>query len=193
MWPGLLLAFALVNPAGAREASQSAITLELRIFNGAEEVTSQTRVTVHRAAERDAPVVQLPTGSPRLEVEVPEGFYDVQAIREREGRVLNIRWALRLVVMRYPDEAGRHLEVINFQNGFGALQVRSSSRARPAAAVYKTSERNKEAATALDGSGYVLFILLAGSYDLQMRNEKGIAWHTNIEVPLDRTRLLVVP
>jgi hypothetical protein len=36
-------------------------------------------------------------------------------------------------------------------------------------------------------------VLPAGEYDLQVRGSRGATWHTRIEVPLDRTRLWIVP
>jgi hypothetical protein len=186
---GILLALALIT---GDTASAGSLTLELRVFNGVEDVTSQTRIAVHRAGERTTPVVQLGVGSP-LSAEVPPGIYDVQAIREREGRVLNIRWAQRLVVMPYPDENGRHLEVINFQNGFGALEVRRSDRTLPDAGVYHPGEHDKPMVQPIAGRDFILFIVRAGPYDLRTGSEAAATWHIGIEVPLDRTRLWIVP
>src|SRR4051794_23349007 len=118
---GLMLALALVTAGDTVFAAS--LTLEMRVFNGVEDVTRDTRVAVYRAGERGQPIVQLRVGQVPLTAELPPSIYDVQAIHERQGRVINIKWAQRLVVMPYPDENGRHLEVINFQNGFGALEI----------------------------------------------------------------------
>ncbi len=64
---------------------------------------------------------------------MPVGFYDAQAIREKRGEVAGLRWAEQLLVQRYPDEYGRHLEVINFKPGYGALQIRPAPDAAAAA------------------------------------------------------------
>jgi len=192
----LLVALALAGPGTAQQqpAPQPRIVVELRIFNGATEVTSSTRVTLHRAGERTAPVAQIGPREGRIEIDVPAGIYDAQAILEREGRVISIRWAERLVVMPYPDEAGRHLEVVNFQNGFGALQLRWKESDAPAeAVVYAAGMRDTEAGVRLAGPGYALFVLPAGRYDVQTRTGDRPAWHTGIEVPLNRTRLWIVP
>ena len=177
-------------PAAAGQAD--ALTLEIRAFNGPEDVTGQTRMTVHRAGERKEALPHTRSGDGRVALQVPAGIYDVQAIHEREGRVVNIRWANRLVVMPYPDEAGQHLEVINFRNGFGALQVRSAKDAPIEAALYHVGKRDKPAGAPIGAPGYTLFIVPAGSYDLQIRSRGKTSWHTNLEVPLDRTRLSVV-
>ena len=189
MLGGLLLALALATGDSAGAAS---VTLELRVFNGVEEVSTQTRISVHRAGERATPVTQMKAGSAALEAAVLAGIYDVQAIRVRDGRVISIRWAERLVVMPYPDEGGRHLEVINFQNGFGALEVRRSDRTPPEADLYQPGDHTRTAALPIAGPDYVLFVLPAGSYDLHTRGASGSTWHTGLQVPLDGTRLWIV-
>jgi hypothetical protein len=172
------------------------LALEIRVFAGSEEVTSETRVTIHRAGERSAPIAQSETLDGRHVFKVAEGIYDAQVVRERDGRVLNIRWAERLVVMRYPDEGGRHLEVINFSNSYGALQVRSPGTARvPQVALYAAGERSRPAAMPISGRSdeYALFVVAAGRYDIQVRSGAAATWHSDIEVPLDRTRLWITP
>jgi hypothetical protein len=124
---------------------------------------------------------------------VDPGIYDVQAIREHDGRVVGIRWAERLVVMNYPDEAGHHLEVVNLDTGFGALQVRTKdAQGVPDVALFAAGERSKEIAPRLTGDDYALFVAPAGNYDLRARKGEREAWHAGLDVPLDRTRLLVV-
>jgi hypothetical protein len=186
----LVTALAAQDPA-ADPARQ--LTLELRMFNGAEEVTAQTRATVHRAGDRGDPLLQIAPSDGRVQVRLTAGIYDVQAIHERDGRVLNIRWANRLVVMPYPDEPGHHLEVINFKNGFGALQIREPGGGRPDVELYDTGKRNKPATAPVADASYLLFVVRAGSYDLLARVPGKSTWHVGIDVPLDRTRLWVTP
>ena len=168
------------------------LTLEVRAFNGADEVTAQTRLTVHRAGDRSESIPHARSGDGRVALQVPPGIYDVQAIHERDGRVVNIRWANRLVVMPYPDEAGHHLEVINFKNGFGALQLRSKTGEPVEASLYAVGRRDKPVAPPVAAPGYLLFIVPAGIYDVQVRARGKAAWLTGLEVPLDRTRLSVI-
>ena len=186
------LVMTLVTALAAQEPAGGSLTLEVRVFNGAEEVTPFTRITVHKAGERADPIAQTSSGDGRVGLQVPAGIYDVQAIHERDGRVVNIRWANRLVVMPYPDEQGHHLEVINFKNGFGALQVRGGERERAEASLYELGRRDKPAAIPLKGPGYTLFIVPAGQYDLQVYSAGKAVWQTGLEVPLDRTRLWVI-
>lgn len=186
-----MLALAAVTQA---PRAQSPLTLEIRVFTGVEEVTGETRVTVHRAGERADPLAQTAAGVGRVTLVVPPGIYDVQAIRERDGRVISIRWAERLVVMPYSDENGHHLEVVNFMNGFGALQVRSSQAAvLPEVDIYAATVRDKPVATRVDGAGYALFVVPAGKYDVLVKAGSKQAWQADIDVPPGRTRLLVLP
>jgi len=104
-----------------------------------------------------------------------------------------IKWAERLLVMPYPDEAGRHLEVINLQNGFGALEVRGREPGTPDVAIFATGSRQQEAARLSSGPDYALFIVPAGRYDLRVRGDGEAKWHPDIEVPLDRTRFWLIP
>ena len=191
MLRAVMLAIAVgVFPAQATEP----LTLELRIFNGTDEVTAETRITVHRAGERGEPVAQIAVRGGPLALTVPPGLYDVQAMRERDGRVVSIRWAERLVVMPYPDEEGRHLEVINFMNGYGALQVRQrGTTGPPQAGLYAPGDHERPAGGRGEGSDYVLFVVLAGKYDVKTHTAGQITWHRDVEVPLDRTRLWFVP
>ncbi len=195
------LALALVtvltaqDPAGFVKAGQAGtkLLLEVRVFDGAEEVTTHTRLTVHKAGDRSEALPHLSTGDGRLQLEVPPGIYDAQAIHVRAGRVLNIRWANRLVVMPYPDEQGHHLEVINFKNGYGALQVRRPAGGTFDAAIYEAGKREKPAGISYSGRQYLLFIVPAGVYDLEVRTSGSTNWQSGLEVPLDRTRLSIVP
>lgn len=172
------------------------LSLEIRVFLEAEEVTSATRITVHRAGDRTTAIAAAQGAEGRRVFSVPAGIYDAQVVREQDGKVLNIRWAERLVVMPYPDEGGRHLEVINFASGYGALQIRSPRPdAVPETALFAVGERTRPAASPVASRGdgdYTLFVAPAGRYDLQVRGAK-TAWHPDIEIPLDRTRLWVVP
>jgi len=190
MWAGALLAWTLI---AGQPSADAALTLELRVFNGGEEVTIQTRVAIHPAGDRGRPLVLLEAGHRTLTAGVPPGIYDVQAIRVKDGRVTAIRWAERLVVMAYPDESGHHLEVVNFQAGYGALEVRRRDRAFPDIQVYAPGDHTRSVASALPGPASLLFVLPAGPYDVLAREGGAPVWHTGVEVPADRTRFWVVP
>ena len=183
----LTLAIAAIQTSAA-----TSLALELRVFDGPDDVTRESRVALYRAGERGVPLARSDPASASVTFRVPAGFYDAQAIREREGRVVAIRWAERLVVMAYGDEEGRHLEVINLKAGFGALQVRDRASGRaPDVTLYAAGVREKEAAARFTGDGYALFVVSAGSYDLLIRGARP-TWHTQLEVPADHTRLWFV-
>lgn len=186
-----VVALAALALPGPRDAP--GIVLELRVFNGPVEVSAHTRITVHRAGDRAEPVAVSAGGPGGAEFQVPEGIYDVQAIEERDGNVVNIQWANRLVVMPYPDEGGRHLEVLNFKPGFGALQVRARGGASPEVVLHAGAGRDREAAKPIKGQGYVLFVTPAGSYNISVTQGERTVTHTGVEVPRDRTRLWIVP
>jgi hypothetical protein len=178
------------------QAPAPPLSLEIRVFLGTEDVTSEARVSIQPGGERTAASAegQLREGTHMFRV--PAGIYDAQVVRERQGRVLNIRWAERLIVMPYPDEGGRHLEVVNFTNGYGALQIRPSPAGTlPETALFAAGDRSRPLATqaANTGAGYALFVVPAGRYDLQVRTTPKSTWHADLEVPLDRTRLWVLP
>jgi hypothetical protein len=174
--------------------AQSTITLEVRTFDRTADISEATRVVVHPGGRRDQPVGQISAG-PRRTVTVGPGIYDVQVIREQSGRVVNIRWAERLIVMRYPDEDGHHVEVVNFQSGYGALEVRGATgrRADADVTIFIAGEHNRQAATATTTSTYTLFVVRAGEYDVHVTRDGRDTWHRRIDVPLDRTRLWIVP
>lgn len=184
-------------PPPAVSGDTSTVRLELRIFDGHDDVTSETRVRLFPRGQRtnDLPTTSSPGHA--ITATVPVGFYDAQAIRERRGEVAGLRWAEQLLVQRYPDEYGRHLEVINFKPGFGALQIRPAPDAAGAAkgwtgAAYASGsgEGSKEAGRAVVAGEDLLFALPAGSYDVRLTmSDKTTQWMRDIEVPADRTRL----
>jgi len=167
------------------------VTAEFRVFAGSEEITATTRLRIMPTGTRETPLTVAE--SKRLVTTLAPGIYDVQALRlQREG-IIAIRWAERLVIMHYPDEAGRHLEVINFEAGYGALQVRAAKRPIVAydVTVFSAGDRTTAASTAIEGEDYRLFVLKAGQYDIRVRHAEApeAIWLLGIEVPADRTRM----
>jgi hypothetical protein len=128
-------------------------------------------------------------------MQVVAGIYDAQAVHEKDARAVNIRWAERLVVMPYPDEEGHHLEVINFIPGYGALQIRTSPDGASVDifALFLANDRSQRVGSASGRGPYALFVVRAGRYDLQITRGSRVSWQANVEIPLDRTRLLIVP
>ena len=194
----LVLSLAATPHAQDRGAAPSQVRAEFRIFAGAEEITASTRLRIMPTGTRDQPTT-LAEGA-ALATDVTTGIYDVQALRLKQGSIVGIRWAERLVVMYYPDEGGRHLEVINFEPGFGALQLRAQKGQLTAydVAIFPARDRARPAAAPVDGHDYKLFVVPAGRYDVRVRPVGGASdaeetrWFLDIEVPADRTRIKFV-
>ena len=175
-----------------RGSRQTADARASRVFNGTDEVTAEITRDRPRAGDRGEPLLHASSAEGRVEVRLAAGIYDVQAIHEREGRVLNIRWANRLVIMPYPDEPGPPPRSHQLPQRFWRAP---DSRARRWAA--RTS-RSTSRQTRQAGGGAVHDVDLpalrrAGRlYDLLARGPAGAStWHPAIDVPLDRTRLWV--
>jgi hypothetical protein len=196
----LVLLVALAVPLEARqpETPQPPVTTEFRIFAGREEITHTTRLRVVPSGTREG---MIPVGPAKtLTVSLSPGIYDVQAFRTRQDAVVGIKWTERLVVMHYPDEGGRHLEVINFEPGFGALQIRSRKNtiANFAVDVFPAGDRTPVPGKPHAGEDSLLFVLEARRYDIRVRpagagdDPDNTHWILDVEVPSDRTRLKVI-
>lgn len=188
--------FALSTAAGQPPPSRGdSIRTEFRVFDGTTEVSADIRLRVRPSGSSETGRV---IDGGQLAVDLPPGIYDVQAVRQQSGQVTNVRWAERLVIMAYPDEGGRHLEVINFAGDYGALQLRWPQGRAPdpagvAVTVTRTGEARPTPSRTLHGLGYLLLVLPAGSYDVRVtqpgREPTVLA---NVEVPADSTRMKVI-
>lgn len=189
-------ALAAASPAAARQAAPSGVSIraEFRVFDGTSEVSSITRLRVRPSGSTETGTV---VESSDLALDLKAGIYDVQAIRQESGHV-SVRWAENLVIMAYPDEAGRHLEVINFSNQFGALQLRWSGGQMPDPAgvtvtVSKPGDAHPTPAHPLRGPGYLLLVLPAGTYDVRVAGAgRPEVILSAIELPPDRTRMKLI-
>lgn len=203
----LLAAAASAQPASSTAPVPSAVvvpeggpnvTLQLRVFDGVADVTRETRVRLYPAGARATPI-KLTLGPDRAyEADVPVGLYDVQAVRMRGNSVAGVRWVERMLVQKYPDEFGRHLQVINLRDGFGALQIRPdapetgpsgwSAVATPPGT--PAVEVGKARALGPD----LLLVVPAGTYDVKVVLPSAQpAWLTSIDIPDARTRLKTWP
>ena len=185
-----------VAPVAQNAQSAAPIRTEFRVFEGAREVSTDTRLRVRPSGSSEQG--RVVEGS-ELRLELPPGIYDVQAVRQESGQVVGIRWAERLVIMPYPDEGGRHLEVINFTNSFGALQLKWPDGQAPdpagiAVTVSKAGEPRPIPTRVISGLSYLLLVLPADTYDVKItRPGKDAIVLSGIEVPADRTRMKVIP
>ncbi len=183
------------QPTRPAQARPGTIRTEFRVFHGTAEVTAEIRLRIRPSGSADAG--RLVEGPP-LAVDLPVGLYDVQAVRQRAGEVVDVRWAERLHVMAYPDEGGRHLEVINFTDGYGALQLRWPDGRSPdphglAVTATRAGETRAAPARVVHGRGYALLVLPAGAYDVRIAQPgREPVSLTRIEIPADRTRMTVI-
>jgi hypothetical protein len=145
------------------------LSLDIRVFNGASDVTRDTTVTIFAAGTRTdgRPVPYLPNGERQLPL--PAGQYDLQLVRHVDGKVSGIAWSTLRLLVAYPGEAGRHLEVVNFAKEWGALQVRPERQSQAAATAWSSRLLRKdgsEVTRGVAGSGYQVIVAPAGAYDL---------------------------
>lgn len=176
------------------------VRLQLRVFDGVTDVTRETRVHLYPAGRRGSPI-RLRLGSDRAyEADVPVGLYDVQAIRSRSGpeSIAGVRWVERMLVQKYPDEYGRHLQVVHLREGFGALQIRpEGTTAVPAgwtAIATPPGVPATEVARARSLGPDLLLVVPAGTYDVKVVLPGAEpVWISGIDIPDARTRLKTWP
>jgi hypothetical protein len=174
------------------------VRLQIRIFDGVDHVTRETRVRLYPAGERGTPIQMTLSGDQAFEADVPVGLYDVQAIRERAGAVSGVRWVERLLVQKYPDEFGRHLQVVNLKNGFGALQIRpdgdTTAPAGWSAVATPPGSPGMEVGKARALGPDLLLVVPSGTYDIKvMIPSAPPAWISGLDIPDARTRLKTWP
>lgn len=166
MWALSLLWLALAS-LGVQAASP--LALDVRVFRGAAEVTRDTKVTVFPAGTRingrTAPL--LASGERHLPL--APGRYDLQLIQHQDGKVSGITWTTLRLLVAYPGESGRHLEVLNFDRNWGALQIRAAGP-RPSGPVTWSArllrKDGAEVARGVGGDGYQVLVAPAGTYDV---------------------------
>lgn len=164
-------------PAPAAQTSRP-LRLDVRVFDGLTDVTRDTVVSLFDAGRRDHPrrVPLMPSGE--RQITLPPGQYDLQLIHQDDGRVLGVRWTSLRLLVDYPGEHGRHLEVVNLRKGFGALQLRRAGGAADAGPITWTATLRPvgggdPVATAPGGDGYALFVAPPGRYDVSVRTATG--------------------
>jgi hypothetical protein len=192
----MAMVFAAVSAAPMPQpAPGSAIRVEFRVFDGPTEVTPFTRIRIRPSGSTETGRI-IEGGD--LTIDLAPGIYDAQAVRQDNGQVVNVRWAERLVVMPYPDEGGRHLEVINFTDGYGALELKWPEGEAPdpagvAVTLSRTGESRPVPTRLLHGLGYLLAVVPAGTYDVRiMQPGRDDVTIGSLEVPADRTRMKII-
>ena len=169
------------------------LALDVRVFRGASEVTAGTTVTVFKAGNRTQgrPVPQ--TAGPERRIPLPAGQYDLQLVQQEDGKVIGISWTSLRLLVDYPGEYQRHLEVLNFEKGWGALQIRQAGQ--PELGKVAWSARllradGSEAARGVPGEGYQALVAPAGTYMVEVTRADGSKTRlANVEIRENLTYL----
>jgi hypothetical protein len=179
----------------SQDAPSGKVRLQLRIFEGGEDITREARLQLYPRGQRTNEIATTLGADQAYETDVEPGFYDVQLIKERRGQVLGVRWVEQILVQRYPDEYGRHLQVLNLNPEFGALQIRpapgETAGARGWSAVaLAPGETTREVSKARPIGDDLLIVLPAGRYDIRVNlGDRSTTWLREVDIPGDRTRL----
>lgn len=160
LWTALVVAGQVSQP----------LSLDVRVFRGATEVTRETQVTVFPAGARTNGRPAPLNGSGERRLSLDAGRYDVQLVQQQDGKVHGIAWTTLRLLVDYPGEAGRHLEVLNFDKTWGALQVRPSAAGAPGWTARLLRKDGTEAARGVAGDGYQVLVAPAGTYDLAIES-----------------------
>lgn len=184
----------LLAPVSAGAQSSAPVKLIVRVFDGLDEVTAHCQIAVYAADTRDAPLMLDLRPGMGHRGEVDPGLYDLQITWRGPGDTVAIEWAEHLSVLWYPDEGGRHVEIVNLQPVFGALLIRPPVAWLEADRDWRVSAFlhggvGRAGFEPVDGTDHRLFILPAGRYDLVAGLSSTELTVTDIEVPAQRTRL----
>ncbi len=166
------------------------LALDVRVFRGATDVTRETNVTVFpsgaRTNGRPAPLVA--NGARQLSL--PVGRYDLQLIQHQDGKVSGIAWTTLRLLVAYPGEEGPHLEVLNFDKDWGALQIREGAT-RPSGpgpwSARLLRKDGSEIARGVAGDGYQVLVAPAGTYDVAIARPGSPVLMRDVEVRANMT------
>jgi hypothetical protein len=174
--------------------SAAPLHLDVRVFRGSTEVTRETKVTVYAAGDRtngrELPL--LPSGERQLPLGA--GQYDLQLVQHQDGKVGGIAWTTLRLLVGYPGEKGRHLEVLNFDKSWGALQLLEYGDTPAGAPVWTARLLRKdgtEVARSVAGDGYQVLVAPAGVYDVAIAGARRPIQLRDVEVKANLTETRV--
>ena len=152
------------------------LALDVRVFRASTEVTDDTTVTVFKAGNRrdGKPVPQVASGERRIAL--PAGQYDLQLVEQRDGKVVGISWTCLRLLVDYPGEFQQHLEVVNLDTGWGALQIRQAGAKESGKVAWSARllrADGSEAARGVAGEGYQVLVAPAGTYVVEVTRADG--------------------
>lgn len=152
------------------------LALDVRVFRGATEVTRDTNVTVYPAGNRSGGKRLAQGTSGERQIPLPAGHYDIQLVQQTGGKVTGISWTSLRLLVDYPGEHQRHLEVINFEKGWGALQIRQAGPREDATVGWSArllKPDGTEFGRGVPGDGYQVLVAPAGSYTIEVTRADG--------------------
>lgn len=167
------------------------LSLHVRVFRGQAEVTQDTTVTVFPAGQRinGRQLAKTPESTER-QLPLAAGQYDLQLVQHQDGKVSGIAWTTLRLLVDYPGEAGHHLEVLNFEKDYGALEVRPEGAHRSGPAAWRARLQRKDGtdvAQGVAGDGYQVVVAPAGTYDLVIEGGASPVRVADVEVRANLT------
>ena len=189
----VLATLALLSVASTR-AQPPAVTLQVRVFDGVDEVTADTKITAYVTGDRTSALVAT-FASESHSLELQPGIYDLQITRDEIDDTASVKWYKHLWIQHYPDQLAGHLEVLNLQAVFGTLLVRPPKgwldNGRPwHVGAFLTEGEGRSGFEPIESEEQRLFILPAGHYDMRARQGAWELTREAVEVPAGRTRLI---
>jgi hypothetical protein len=189
MIPTSLLWLAMLSMAWQAAAP---LALDVRVFRGSIDVTRETNVTVFPSGARTngQPAPLVATGARQLSF--PPGRYDLQLIQHQDGKVSGIAWTTLRLLAAYPGEDGPHLEVLNFDTSWGALQIREAATQPSGSGRWSARLLRKdgsEVARGVAGDDYQVLVAPAGTYDLAIARPSSPTLVRNVEVMANLTQV----
>jgi hypothetical protein len=176
--------------AGGLMQAATPLSLHVRVFRGHAEVTRDTAVTVYPAGARiNGQVAPIVAGGERR-LPLAAGQYDLQLVQHDDGKVSRIAWTTLRLLVDYPGEAGHHLEVLNFEKDWGALEVRAGGPHQSGPVAWRARLQGKDGtdvASGEAGDGYQIVVAPAGTYDLVIEGGAGPVRIENVEVKANLT------
>lgn len=167
------------------------LSLHVRVFRGQTEVTRNTTVTAFPAGQRTNGRQLAQTAESReRQLPLAAGQYDLQLVQHEDGKVSGIAWTTLRLLVEYPGEAGHHLEVLNFEKDWGALEVRPGGPHQSGAVSWRARLVRKDGtdvSKGVDGDGYQLVVAPAGTYDLVIEGGPTPTRVENVEVKANLT------
>lgn len=164
-----LLLLAALSIGAQIDGPSTPLTLDIRVFRGAVEVTRESTVAIYRIGERTQGRRLSLAESGAYRVGLRTGAYDVQVLHEQAGTVLDQAWSTLRMHVDGAREGEPQLEVLNFDKTYGALAVRPKGQPSTGAGTWSArlvTSDGREVARGVAAGGAVVLVAPAGVYDV---------------------------